>query len=488
MDDFVGALLNFSVPVLIGLGAVRRLGLRFAHDRLGYLGWVYVTGLLGTGLYLTLWLLLGLPLTRTAAIPLLVITFALVAIRHRSEPTSGDENGRRAPAWYLVLVGVLCYLGAEVVADGNRAAITKADEALIWSFKAKMIYTGGGLGSEFERLAAEAQRPDEYWAPVNEWVRDAAAAAPAATRRHLRVTEANPRYHLDYPILNPLLQVWTFACAGEILHWQNRLLIQGCAVALLLIVAGALVQVCHTLVAGCLLVMLFALLETQSMFHSCYADGMVATGLFVAADALRRWQIDGAGRWLRLGIVGVSVMAWSKNEGLLYLLALAVGLAAIRPVLPRRAAWLLLLPCGIVAFTWVSNAVFGFENDIVGGTSGGDLSRLSTLCDYFWTHILWGPLWATDHASLQTNFFLLVFLVVLLTTFRAAFGSERRLLTVAILTILAGQLLVYVITPHDLDWHLRSSALRFSSQAIPIAVLWLAIACRDALPAPPDSP
>ena len=61
--SILAAIAIFVLPLWLGYVVLRSAGLRFADDRYGFCGWVHVTGCLGIGLYLTVWLAFGLPLT-----------------------------------------------------------------------------------------------------------------------------------------------------------------------------------------------------------------------------------------------------------------------------------------------------------------------------------------------------------------------------------------------------------------------------------------
>ncbi|MBS2023024.1 MAG: hypothetical protein JST92_11470, partial [Deltaproteobacteria bacterium] len=55
----------------------------------------------------------------------------------------------------------------------------------------------------------------------------------------------------------------------------------------------------------------------------------------------------------------------------------------------------------------------------------------------------------------------------------AARTQAARALGLALLVQLAGLLLAFLITPHDLDWHLDTALDRVLLQAVPALVLWL---------------
>jgi len=486
--DAIGALATFLVPIVLGVALVRSLGLRRRDDPFGYIGWVYLAGLVGTGIYLTVWLLLGLPLRRSAAIPLLLIAvgawFLAGRRRRDGDADHAADDGTDAvhcPFGFMALVAALLVFVVLSVLHGNRLAVTGTDEGEIWAYKAKMLYAADGFGPEFDQLAAEVYRPDDFWEPVTDWLDEALQNLPPEAGKLLPALDRNWKRHVDYPLLNPLVQLWSFTCCGRILHWQNRLLIQGCALALLFALAGALLRVCHPVIAGGLLVAVYSLEASQLTVTTAYADGMVALGLLVGVDALQRWRTQRRLGWLVLSTLGLTMMVWSKHEGLLYGFALALGCLVTRPGLPRRFFAWLLLPAAVIAFTWVSNAVYGFTNDIASEPWTGRFERLGPILGFFWESVYLVPPWADTKAGLHGNFLYALFLLLLLTGPMLALRRDRRAITVALLTIMAGHLLVYVQSPHKLEWHLLSSAPRLAWQALPVVALWLGITSRNLL-------
>ncbi|MCA8955854.1 MAG: hypothetical protein KDC87_07260 [Planctomycetes bacterium] len=475
--SWVAPCVTVAVPLWLGAGILRRLGIRPVDDRWAFGGWAYLTGALAIGGYMAAWLLLRLPLVPAALLPPLVtaVVLQIVGGRRAAPPDTYAIRGTTGErVAFGVVVGTVVIVSLLTILSGSSRVIVGGDEAHIWSLKAKMLYPHG-LGATFDRLAAELRRPPDFWRPFDAWLEAAKAALPEPARAVLPNTEGPRGYHLDYPILNPLLQVWSFTCAGELQHWENRLPVQGCGLALLLALAGALRRVCRPGVAALLLVVFFALFETRSTMHSAYADGLVAGGLLVVCDALLRYRATERAGWWALVVVGASVMVWSKNEGLAYGSALGIAWTCDRTRLPwRRAVWLA-LPLGIIGLTWLSNTHYGFGNDLATLPAGGGLERLPEILSYYWDHVVAGPLWADRMLRLQNGYLYAIFLALLVLCTKAALHRSLRFTTVLVLTVLAVQIAVYVATPHSLIWHMTTSVPRFTWQLVPVIVLWLGI-------------
>ena len=132
-----------------------------------------------------------------------------------------------------------------------------------------------------------------------------------------------------------------------------------------------------------------------------------------------------------------------------------------------------MIPASIILLTWMSNSRLGFSNDLASEGSAIELARIQTLLDYFWREVISAPAWGLTPQDLHCNYLHFAFLGLLLLFPRISLHRSMRLITCTALCIIVGQVLVYAITPHKLEWHLKESALRFVWQGIPVIVLWI---------------
>lgn len=478
--DLLSVGLGGLAPVFLGRGLLSLLGLRWRDDRWAWWGWVWVAGALGTAALLLAWLALGGPPDERALVPVAVAAVLLTwwsARRPRSEAQPAAPATWSGAAWSLLVLVMLLW-GAAVLGAGSSRALALGDDASLWAFKARLLHGGGGLGAGFAEQVEAVQQSRGAIEPLNAWLRQREAAG-LGTGTAVPWHALGPRHHLDYPLLNPLLQLWTFCAAERRLVWQNRLPIQLGGVALLLILAGALRSACGGPVAALLLLAVASLALTRQALGLAYSDGLVAAGLLLGWDGLRRFERDGRRAWLALAALGFTLAAWSKHEGALDLLALVVAALVLRAGwLARAWAWIV-LPAAALGVTWLVNRVFGLGNDLL-AAGALDLSRLPALGRFLWSTLLLPP-WSAGAGGADAvganGLFLLAACVVLVDG--AWRGPWRRdsFLAVAALALaasLALRLLAYLVTPHDLDWHLQTSGLRVSSQLLPATALWLA--------------
>ena len=445
----------FAVPLLLGAAILRALGLRARDEPLAFAGWAYVAGTLGVGLVLFLWLLLGWPLEARRLVPVcLVLACASWAYGLRWAPGSPGPRADAAVHWSRIerwssatVVALLLIASLTWILATSLEPVVEGDEASIWAHKAKLLFSAGGLG---DALRVEAM---QY-----------------------------PRTHLDYPLLNPLLQLWTFAHAGEQLHVENRLPIQGFMLALVLVLASALRRALRPALAALLLLLVVQTVSFQAHLRAAYADGMVALGLVCACAAWLRWKESGSRTWWRLTMLSCAFLVWSKNEGLFYVMlgALVAGASAWlsrrsergeTPPLGRELAWVL-LPLSIVAATWIHNGRMGFRNDLLSEASPADFlasfpGRIRPILSALWKHACAEPR--------HTNHVFVALLALLLASPVRVLRGRTRFAALWVVAILAGDVAVYLATPHDLAWHLSTSLPRVVFQALPLAALCLAV-------------
>ena len=471
----------FLFPVLVGVGGLAFLGIRPRDDGIAFLGWAYVLGALGTGavLYVMAWLHVPFHAPGLAGF-LAVVAVLLVFLGRRAvTPVEGVTMGApNAPALErAAFLAVLLFLVLAVLARSASAVahpVSGGDEASLWAFKAKLLVHVGGFGQAFEdqRLLTGA------------------------------------RHHLDYPPLNPLLQLWAFAHEGAILHVENRFPIQAFGVALVLVLGAGLRRLVRPGLAAALLLGVMGCAPVWNLMGKANADTMALLGILVAADAWVRWRDTGERRWIALASVGLALGVASKHEGALH--AVAFGAAVLlggrllartrspgtdaAPVFPRRALLWGALPLLAFAATWSVNLTHGFGNDIVTVTTSGrepeflncesaeegrvptrDFGgRLGFLAARFPGSFLLAPE--------ENNLLLLAASVLVLAFPGRAFSREVRVLTLMLLLVYGASFLVYLRTPHELEWHWETSARRFLGQPLGAVALWIALFLRGIAP------
>ncbi|MEY3162141.1 MAG: hypothetical protein RIT25_2132 [Planctomycetota bacterium] len=439
-------------PMLLGLFALRAVGIRPSDDRIACLGWAWMLGCLALGLLLFGWLHLGVPAWLWwTAVPFGAIAIGLLAAQPRLRPMRARLAPPPFDPWFtgFVVVGLAwCVLQ---VGAGMSWPCIEGDEGNIWSLKAKSLLLDP-LSSGF----AEAQRHN---------------------------------LHPDYPMLNPFLQAWVNAGRDQLLHFENRLLVQCCGIALFLALAGALRSRLPGWLAGLLSLVVLLEPEFTGQCRLAYADGMVALGMLVAWDAWLRGREQGRLAWRWLAAAGLAFGLWSKNESLMYAAASFGGLllgALIHPPAARglhlRSIACLSLPALVVVLQAWFNRMHGLQNDLLGANPSG-----RTLTELVVTQFdERAPVVAARGAEMVFSLhashgvFALLLLAPLALPLRC-FSRELAGLTFMLLASLVGVHLVYVGSFLDLDFHLGTSHARVLFQLVPLAMLWFACLARGLL-------
>ncbi|MEW6071219.1 MAG: hypothetical protein AB1726_01310 [Planctomycetota bacterium] len=462
-------LLLVAIPLFLGAGLLRAIGIGYRTDRLAWLGWCWVAGSLGTGAIVFAWMLLEPDFADVHGVQLLLAALGamlLFAGRARIPLIPPAPDGPAAPRaeriLFAAVVGFVVLLCAERSLVASLAPVHENDEAFFWALKAKALFLRGGFGPAYGEL----------------------------------IRDPNFAYNLDYPPLNPFLQTWVFAQAGEVTHFANRLPFQFFLLALVLILAGGLRRVVRPAFAAVLLLLLASMEGMRTFALRAEGDLMVAVGALTTLDAWWRWRRTGVPSWLGLAALGATLMVWSKHEGFFLCCAvLGAGAAGaigqpgrIRSVLrPRRRALWLLPPLTALASIWILNAGYDAANNFLANRRTAHSlptlvftqfpRHIGEVVRFFVARILLLP--AHSNLALPGFFFLL------LAFPRRLWRSDLRGPAIALILALVGYVLIFVGLPLNIPKILRLSAGRVVFHIVPAALLWLAYA--TALLFPPAS-
>jgi len=208
-----------------------------------------------------------------------------------------------------------------------------------------------------------------------------------------------------------------------------------------------------------------------------YSDALWAAAFVAGALPLLLGQ---AARPVDVGLLAVAAL--SKNEAFLAVVTLAVLLTVFRR--PTRRWWLPWLPVAAGGSWALLSRVLGAASDLQGE---GRFAELLTLDPAVWERL--APtvraLWAVVGNVLT------VAVVVALLGAMALRGDRRRLGLGGdgwLWSVAAGYalllVLAYLISPHDIDWHLRTSVARVSQPLVLLAcascAIWAGVALHRA--------
>lgn len=402
-------------------------GARATEQRWATLAGVFSIGILVD--YLLILLLESLPLALAVGA---VLAFAGLYLGVRSWSrlrAAARSSADASDAWlwiFALLVAAIVVLYAVLILT---IPLTHWDARSIWFFQAKIIYFAGALTS------------DSPWTTLE-------------------------FAHSDYPKLLPTLA----AQAADVAGFWNETLPKSALLALLCPAAVGVVSFARRPLSGSFLIaMLF--FPTYLVLWNGYADGYLALYAALCALALGRWIDRRNPGDLLLGLAALGIAASLKNEGLLFLLCVTVGSAMAaaatrahsqphadsRPAGSWPVAWITALSLA-GPLTWgITRRAWGLTNDL-------DLSS-RTIATAWGRLGEPGALASIIDALFQT--FELAGAIVPLGLALAAAACLRVRIprafwwAFAVATLyLAGIIGVYLGTPHELAWHLESSADR----------------------------
>ena len=210
-----------------------------------------------------------------------------------------------------------------------------------------------------------------------------------------------------------------------------------------------------------------------------YADIPMAFFFLAALVLLNQGESIGSLRLLALSGLAAGFAAWTKNEGLLFLLSAIIGqglslLLDKRSLGPRRVGRLIAFCCGaaplLLVILWYKHFLappgdlFASPSSMVGKMT--TISRYWVILQWYGKELLrFGGWWIIP---------LTVALPVLYFVFGR--GQSDQYLTARHASIwtlgltLAGYFAIYVITPNELYWHLRFSLNRLFLATWPCAI------------------
>jgi hypothetical protein len=342
---------------------------------------------------------------------------------------------------------------------------------LVFAFLASLVLALSGAIATFEKM------------PIGDW--DAWAIWNLRARTLFRAGDAwrvafSPEYvHSDYPLLVPLgnMRGWSYL-GGEAswTPWFFGCLLTFASVGVLTAGVCRLRSRCLGLLAG------IALLGTIP-FIQCgatqYAD--VPLAFFMLAAVLLLVLYDASTRRCRgllvLSGLAAGLAAWTKNEGLLFLVVLPVVRAAVvcrrngmKQALIELAYWIA-GACPAIAVIALQKIDLVGENDLVGHVERG--VTLARLCD---PSRYWLVAQSLVLSVLRTARPLVVIVPVCYFLLGTAKQGDRNLsgwstALLAILGMFVGYFCVYVAMSGELQWHLQTSVGRLILHVCPLGML-----------------
>lgn len=369
---------------------------------------------------------------------------AFLSNRVRSAGSSLEWASGPAPSWTLVALFVVAMAIAVTVFATHSAAKPDGewDAWSIWNLRARFLFLSG----QFWKNAFSSQLA---WS------------------------------HPDYPLLVPgvIAMCWTLAGSDSTFAPMAVAFLFTFATAGVLISSiGILRGKTQALIAGALLLGSVAFVEIGAMQ---YADAPLSFYILATLALLcLQDRYPGNARFTVLAGFTAGLAAWTKNEGLLFVLAVIVARAVAmlrfgtRSAIPKQLGAMaggLVLPLAVVAFFKLR---FAPPNDLTGRSFHEIIAHLSDFGR--WITVIAGFI----KGALTLGSFLIPVVFVLglywyLMRFHIADSDRVPLATVAIAlgVMLAGDFAVYVLLSNDPSWQIDTSIDRLFLQLWPGALL-----------------
>ncbi len=365
---------------------------------------------------------------------------ALLPFGETGSSLPSPPRHERVPAWLLVCFGLVLVMAvcAILMVLSNKPHGSN-DAYAVWNLRARFLFRGG-----------------DHWAdgfsPLLVW--------------------SNP----DYPLLlsATIARWWAYMGSDTILVPQFIALFFTLATAGLLVSAlSTLRSCCQGLVAG---LFLFSTHFFMRLGASQYAD--VPIGFFmlatVVAFSLKDGNREKSPIMYSLAGITAGLAAWTKNEGMLFVLAILVArlVSAIlagtesRKGLIGEIAFFCAGLAPILAVVVFFKLRYAPPNDLVRDQGAGlILARITDLHRY----VMIVKAFSREIVRWGNGLFPILVLYALFSGIRYNSGHLRVILTcVAFLVLmLCGYFLVYVCTPNDLAWMLGGSFERLLLQLWP---------------------
>ncbi len=294
--------------------------------------------------------------------------------------------------------------------------------------------------------------------------------------------------HPDYPLFIPLSETWVSMFLGQ---W-NDLLVKGLFpmffVALLVIFYFALKRVIGKRLA---LVSTFFLATIPHFLNYAtigYADFALAVFYSTSFLYLFLWiSYKRENKYLFLAACLSIFAIWTKNEGALLSLANISMLSlftilAGKNIKKKEIRGIICFLLVVIVFSWAwfnySLNILGFENESVNSETFklsraiGNLNRIPRILYNYQKHIFGPKKW---------NISFLVFVAGLVVYFKRVFKGHFKYITLSILLSFLGYASVYLITPLEIGFHLRTAASRLLLHSLPLVVFWIGYLAKDIL-------
>jgi hypothetical protein len=388
----------------------------------------------------------------------------------------------------LLAAAVIAYRRRSAGKKEQAAADDQAVAAHPWEWLAGLTLAAGVAVAGFAFFDYAARNPCGQWDAWSIWNLRAKFLLTGETWRNA-YSPLLHRTHPDYPLLLSafIARSWKYLGAGTPASVPITVacLFQVAVIGLLVSTTALLRSRGAGLLAGLVLVATASFLR-QGPWQ--YADMPLSLYVLGAVALLLLASAPGPARTPALALAGLfaAFAAWTKNEGLLFLVVALTVLFFVEGFTGgwKRAlaetGWFLLGALPILSVTlYFKFALAPAADPLVAQPVAGALARLqdpgryATIARAFWSETLMlGDGWRHPAVALG--------ILAAVLRFRVAPGQRKWTIFTGttVVLVLAGYFCAYVITPASLEWHLSTSLGRLYMHLWPSVLLLFFVALR----------
>lgn len=286
--------------------------------------------------------------------------------------------------------------------------------------------------------------------------------------------------HFDYPLSLPLIESWIYICLGS---WNDQLvkiIFPFFFLSLIIIFYCNLKKFTGRKIALLATLLLVTIPYFINFVKTGYADLPFAVYYLISVVYLIRGLREGDKYLLYISSISCGLAAWTKNEGLVISLsntAIFFGLLLIQRKLNRRNL-LLFLQYIFIIFLIISpwfcfKSFLHLSNDIINRNTltianiFDNLNRLPAILDCIGENMFvfkslflfksWNLIWPLSA-------------IILFFNFKKMFKFPFWPVAISLFLYMGIWILMYIITPRDINWHLATSADRLLVGITPLVL------------------
>jgi hypothetical protein len=266
--------------------------------------------------------------------------------------------------------------------------------------------------------------------------------------------------HPDYPLMLPSLIALFWKGLGELNPIVPAAIAYATLISILCLLYASLKESRFNIIGLIAILLLIIDLRFTSLAIMQYADTLVSLFILITIILLSKKEGKPDAYFFLIGLFAV-LPIWVKNEGNVFFLLTCVLIICQHYKQMRKILYYIMGVLPVLLLYVYFKMVYAPANDLVGALDNHTTQKLLSFDRY----ITIGKYFLT---ILYYQFQLLLIL-----PFALLVACPRRLVSGIILILsgtLAAYLCVYVITPHDLTWHLSTSLDRLIQQIYPSVI------------------